>query len=187
MKKVAWIACTVLLTGLAGCESTTGRYLEDRGRDLMDVIPISVSTGLGAYLGGRATEFAGTGFGWAETERLGWVRRKQIEGEPLESALGGYLEWPETVWGAGLVWERTDDPPPGAGNWGFFVPIRNLPAPRWTYDPGSALDIEADAHLGILGMRIAVSPVQFVDFLVSFSNYDLLNDDMNRIEDASGQ
>ena len=190
-------ACTALALGLlafsglglTGCQ-TSGRnifgnsYLEDRLNDTLDIVPVSFSAGRGIYAGARVSAFFGSGIGWAETERFGWSRRTPVEGESKQESLEGYVSWPEEAWGAVLAWQRTDDPAPGAGNTVFFIPMRNTPTPSDTLDTGSLLDVEADLHLWLVGVRVAVAPVQFADWLLGFGNVDFLNDDLHGGERA---
>jgi hypothetical protein len=185
-------ACTALALGLLGLSSfgltgcqTSGRdifgnsYLEDRLNDTIDIMPMSFSAGEGLYVGARVTAFVGTGVGWAETERFGWSRRTPVPGESRQESLEGYVSWPEQVWGGVLAWQRSDDPAPGAGNTAFFIPMRNTPSPSDTLDVGSLLDVEADIHLWLFGVRVALAPVQFADWLLGWANVDFLDDDLH--------
>ena len=185
MKRIACFALALALTALTSCQ-TSGRgltensFLEDRLNDTIDILPISFSAGEGIYAGVRITSFFGTGIGYAETERFGWARRTPVEGEAPEESLRGYVEWPEETYGAVLFWQRSDDPAPGAGNNAFFIPMRNTPSPSDTIDLGSLLDVEADLHLWLIGARIAISPVEFADWLVGWGGIDFLHDDLNQ-------
>ena len=182
MKKLAVLTLAFGLTAFTGCKSIEGTHWEDRINDTLDIIPVSFATGEGFYLGARVSQYAGTGLGWARTERMGWARRKQTRNEELAESLEGYVSWPEEQWGAVLTWQRNDDPSPGAGNVGFVVPMMNTPAPRRTWDMGSSLDVEVEAHLWLVGFRIAASPVQFADWLAGWARIDFLEDDRNMIE-----
>lgn len=190
MKRIACTALALGLLGLSACQ-TSGRdifgnsYLEDRLNDTIDIVPVSFSGGEGIYVGARVTAFFGTGIGWAQTERFGWSRRTPVEGESKQESLEGYVSWPEEVWGGVLAWQRSDDPAPGAGNTAFFIPMSNTPAPSDTLDLGSLLDVEADVHLWLIGMRIAIAPVQFADWLLGWANIDFLNDDLHAGERAA--
>jgi len=180
MKKTALFALALGLTTLTGCESLEGTYWGDRLNDTADIVPVSFSTGRGFYAGVRCSAFVGTGIGWAETERFGWARRGLYKGEDPEDALRGYVMWPEDQWGGVLTWQRSDDPAGGAGNVGFVIPMRNTPSPAYTFDYGSAADVEVDLHLWLVGARVAVSPVEFVDWMLGFANVDFLHDDLEK-------
>lgn len=177
-RKLIWLGCALAAAGLTGCSSRG--YLADRGRDTLDMIPFSVATGPGIYGGARVTQFAGTGLGYAETNRTGWGKRGDGHEGPLPDALASPSNWDEKSWGWGLMWERDHDPAPAAGNMFFFVPFVDPNTPERVFDVGTLLDVEAGVHFLVFGIRAGVSPVQFADWLAGWGNVDFLNDDLSR-------
>lgn len=179
LRKAFWLGCAVATVGLTGC--TTKSYIADRGRDTLDMIPFSVSTGPGLYGGARATQFLGSGLGYAETVRTGWGRRSDGSDGPLpDSLVSPDSEWQEKTWGWGLMWERDNDPKPAAGNMFFFVPFVDPNSPDAALDMSTLLDFEASIHAGLFGVRAGFSPMQFADWLAGWGNVDFLDDDLSR-------
>lgn len=173
-------AALAALASIGACRTSASGYFADRLNDTIDMIPFSIASGPGLYFGARATALAGVAVGYAETTRAGWRRRPTWTAHPDE--LAGFRVWSETAKGLTLVWDRTNDPPPGAGNLGP-VPARTLGGP-WAYslglDPGTALDAELEAHLGYVGLRIGASPLQAIDWLLGWFLLDAAGDDLHR-------
>ena len=184
MRRAAPLLACVLL--LAACRTSARGYFSDRLEDTVDMVPFSVATGPGFYVGARATAIAGTGIGWAKTHRAGWRRRKAWADHPAE--LVTFRDWREREKGVLLAWDRSSDPEPGAGNLGVVVPAIDEDDDfgyRPYVDLASALDAELEAHLFYVGLRIGASPVQIVDWLLGWTTLDILGDDReNRFVDT---
>jgi hypothetical protein len=171
-------APVLALAVLGACRTTARGYFEDRLHDTADILPFSVGSGPGFHVGARATAFLGTGVGYAETSRWGWGHRPADAEDP--ASLAGSRSWHETEKGFVVYWVRDGDPPPGAGNAGFILPIREDERGMSLHlEPGSALDAEVDVHLGYVGFRIGLSPIQLIDWLLGWFTLDFARDDLN--------
>src|SRR5262245_6103718 len=169
----------LLLTALAGCRTSASGYFDDRLRDTIDILPVSVASGPGFYVGARLTAFLGTGIGYAETSRAGSYRRPAWPEEASE--LVNFRQWHEHEKGLVVLWTRDADPTPGAGNIVVLPVVDEQDDFRFRFflEPGSALDVEAEVHLFYFGFRIGVSPVQLLEWLVGWFTLDPLGDDVN--------
>lgn len=83
------------------------------------------------------------------------------------------LPWSEKEYGYLVSSERTRDPDGGGGNIAVVIPTRNREFP---FD-GSVLDVEATIHVGIVGFRLSVSPLQMIEFLLGWTTLDVAQDD----------
>jgi hypothetical protein len=95
-------------------------------------------------------------------------------------AFDGFRTWneDESV-GLILAWKRDDDPEGGTGNLLFLFPMPGGSCGD-PFIPAHArflLDIDAEFHLGFVGMRLGVSPVQLADWLAGWFAVDYLGDD----------
>jgi hypothetical protein len=177
----------LLALALGACRTNFGGYVADRVNDTVDIVPFSVASGPGFYVGARLTVIAGVGVGYAETSRAGWRRRPVWTDDPEK--LAGFRRWHEREKGFVVFWDRTDDPEPGAGNLGVVVPAYTRES-AWDYrlgfEPGSALDAEVEVHLFYVGLRVGVSPLQAIDWLAGWFLLDPAGDDLhNRLEDTT--
>jgi len=160
------------------CKTSFGGYLSDRLEDTVDIVPFSVGFGPGFYVGARATAFAGTGIGWASTHRIGWRRRSPWPEEAAGTLT--FLDWHEREKGLVLAWDRSSDPLPGAGNFLVVLPAYDPDGTlgyRAILDAGSVFDLELEVHVGLVGIRIGVSPMQAIDWLFGWTTFDLFGDD----------
>jgi hypothetical protein len=140
-----------------------------RLQDLLDVLPISIGVGKGVFVGVRLP-MIGTGLGWTgEVDRYGWATT------PTRSSRAG--SWHETgTLGVLFAMSRA------GGENGYdmgYVPIG-----PWENQDGSGglvwpqtMDVEAEVHLGFIGLRAGFSLLQFLDFFTSMVGWDMVGDD----------
>jgi len=192
MKMAATIFTLFLLLPSCG-------YLRDRLKDTADIIPISVSSGPGLYAGVRATGLVGTGIGYAKVSRAGLIRRRWFRYTPPLSKFSNFRTWDETTKGWIITWYRDNDPEPGAGNriypdfkftsmlgmnligMGPYIEDKSTKGGyRYHQDLSSLLDVEVDAHILLVGVRMGISPLQMVDWLLGWFTLDIGNDDYSK-------
>ncbi|MBI3818936.1 MAG: hypothetical protein HY286_09630 [Planctomycetes bacterium] len=180
MKPILRIVLLIIIPALAftSCKTSAGAYFQDRLNDFVDVIPVSVAAGPGLFASVRATVMVGTGIGYAEAWRAGV--RLPDESHRKYDDLARYQVWREEEVGLGILWFHQDTSEPDWGGMGNFL--------IFAFPPGgscgsshfhfiSALDVEAGIHLGIVGLRVGVSPGQLIDFLLGWTTLDIASDD----------
>ncbi len=150
-------------------EAAAPSYWECRVQDFLDVIPFSVGVGPGLHVGTRLP-FLGPALGatW-ETDRFGWGM------SPGAWPRAG--QWHEHgELGLLVSSSRSTD--------GRGYDIAYVPFGPWSNQDGEggfewplSLDVEASVHLGYLGVRAGVSPLQLVDFVLGWFGADLGGDD----------
>lgn len=201
LARFALPALLVALLALTACQTTLGGYLEDRAHDTLDVFPMSVGTGPGLYAGVRVTAFFGTAIGLESTHRHGW-RRANWNSRNTYEELARPGSWDESAHGLLLFWGRSNDRRPKdkekyyLGNALFVIPLDygtvvkrsssgekptgfTLQDVQFDVDLGTSLDCEAEIHLGYVGLRFGLSPVQLADWLAGWFQVDFADDDRN--------
>jgi hypothetical protein len=167
-------ACLVALSSLtlAACGNLEGKpsWIEARVNDLADAVPFSLAGGPGVIAAVRAP-FLGTGVGFTRgVNRFGWpglASSRSRAGDWYESETGGLIGYAResSAEGRDVVYIPL----------GPFVSVPSTA--HSTFDWAAALDVEATVHLGLIGARLGVSPVQLLDFVLGFVGLDLTGDD----------
>jgi hypothetical protein len=140
-----------------------------RLQDLFDLLPISIGVGKGVYVGARLP-MLGTGLGWTgEVDRYGWATT------PTRPSRAG--AWHETGQ-LGLVFSLSRAGGDGGYDMGYMPfgpwdPIDGRGGLLWP----QTMDVEAEVHLGIVGVRVGFSLIQFLDFFTSMVGWDMVGDD----------
>jgi len=192
-RRASLFAAIAFTLPLASCASF-GNYLAARVRDTVDVVPVSVAQGAGLLARIRVTNWFDFGIGRASSSRAGWRRRgPSAETRWDERVHGGLVPWlGEEGWEFGwheetkaipflyslTEYERSDGETRQAGTLFTVTPYReqaSLASPRT--EVGSAFDVEAEVFLGIVGIRVAISPTQLFDWAVGWFGFDPLGDD----------
>ncbi len=191
-------ALTGLLAVLCGVScQVENRFFRDRLHDGLEVLPISVATGVGVYGGFRITPFFGTGLGVAQTYRAGWSDGVIGEWEELNAGwvVAAMRDGPRVDRDGSGENLRFSYPVQdserhigGAGNFLFFIPFRfgdksmfrqdETPA----FEPVSLLDVEVNLFLGVGGVRLGLSPLQFGDWVVGWFGWDPAGDDSVEVQ-----
>jgi len=166
----------------------------------MDSIPLSAGAGLGLSAEVRATPYAGLGIGYAndwrfgtDEQRLGPVWYEQERGIPIWRYYRhqNYLEETDR-WSGGHERFRVDRRnraaslivAPGMVRDGLvWFPIYPpyMITKHWEWPNWSAwdlLNVEAGVFLGVVGVRVGVSPFQLIDFILGLATIDLADDDI---------
>jgi hypothetical protein len=186
-------AAAFVFLALPGC-AAVGDYFAARVRDTVDIAPVSVAQGAGLLARVRVTNWFDFGIGRASSSRAGWRRRgPSAETRWDERVHGGLVPWlGEEGWEFGwheetkaipfvyslTDYERSDGETRQAGTLFTVIPYReqaSLASPRT--EVGSAYDVEAEVFLGIVGIRVAISPTQLFDWFVGWFGFDPLGDD----------
>ncbi|MEQ8763196.1 MAG: hypothetical protein RL885_04665 [Planctomycetota bacterium] len=186
------LSASILLLVTVSCQ-VESRFFQDRLHDSIEILPISVATGVGLYGGVRVTPFFGTGVGVAQTYRAGWS--DGVMGEWEELSAGWLLasmrhgpRRPAAYQQASLSDLPVGDADPdtrahGAGNFMFFIPFRFGDKSMFGHEETPAyrdielLDIELNLFVGIGGLRLGLSPLQFGDWVVGWFGWDPAGDD----------
>lgn len=196
MKRVASV---LLLTATFGCQ-----YAEDRALDLYDAIPISVAAGYGASIEARLTPYLGLGAGWNQAWRAGMDEQRfgplwweKERGIPIlryyryQDYLGRCERWSggDPIWWGELKRKRASSflIAPGMSRDGeFLFPL--LPPyyirspwewPKWAFV--NVLNAEVGVFAGVIGVRVAISPLQFLDFVAGLTTWDPAGDDYQKL------
>lgn len=144
-------------------------YLAARLQDLLDALPFSIGIGPGLYAGARFT-VVGPGLGaTGEVQRHGWATN------PTRwSRAGHWREHGEL----GLLFtsSRSSDP---SGHSIAYTPIGpfHTDQTKAGLEWPMVLDLEGSVHVGIVGVRAGLSPIQLADFLLGWFGVDLVGDD----------
>lgn len=182
---------------LGGCSA---HYAKSRGLDLMDAVPISAGAGLGLLAEVRATPYVGLGLGYANSWRVGtdeqrlgplwWEKERGIPVwryyrhqnylEETSRWSGGHLRFREErrnraaslivapgMVREGLVWFPIYPP---------YMITKHWEWPNWS--GWDLLNVEAGVFLGVVGIRVGVSPFQLIDFILGLATIDLAEDDV---------
>lgn len=144
-------------------------YWAARLQDLLDVLPISFGAGTGVYVGARVP-MLGAGLGWTEeVDRYGWATA------PVRATRAG--SWRETGQ-LGLLFSMSRCSAEGGYDLAC-VPI----GPFENQDGSGGMlwtmwaDVEAEVHLGFIGVRLGFSLMQFLDLFTSAFGWDMVGDD----------
>lgn len=167
------LLCAALVFASGSCASVDGQpsYAQARLNDLLDSAPFSVSAGPGFMLSAHATVL-GTGLGVAPgLHHFGWPAHRE--------AFVRAGDWHEFEAGI-LIGSARSSAAVGYDVLYFFGygPICGEHGPGGM-ETSALLDLEASAHVGILGVRIGVSPIQFADLIAGVFGIDFLDDDRN--------
>ena len=183
-----------------GGNTSVGSYFQARGMDLWDTFPISFAAGYGLMLEARATPYAGVGLGYTKNWRFGlapqrwgpiwWERSRGI---PIYEYYR-YMDYrdEDQRWEGGDPFWWDEDYRYRANSWviipGFsqqgeaFFPI--IPPyylkepwifPNWSL--WTLFDVEASVFVGVVGVRVGVSPLQLLDFIAGLITWDPAWDD----------
>lgn len=179
------LIAVLMMVWCGGCGTPAGDYGTARALDLADVVPFSFANGVGLAAQARVTPFVGVGAGWADVQRYGfdagrcgpWWHEREW-GIPLWSyeRVGRTPEAPE-FWPGG----DPDEPGDVFSRASTFVvwPQRACRDDgvhaRWS--AWEALDAEVGLVLGLIGLRVGLSPLQAFDFLAGLANFDPAGDD----------
>jgi hypothetical protein len=169
----AALVCAAFVFASGSCTSVDGQpsWAQARLNDLLDSAPLSLSAGPGFMLSAHATVF-GTGFGVAPSvHHFGWPAHRE--------AFVRAGDWHEFEVGI-LIGAVRSSPTVGHDVLYFFGigPICGEHGPGG-FQTSALLDLEASAHVGILGARFGVSPIQFADLIAGVFGIDFLGDDRN--------
>jgi len=194
------IQSALVALALTGCATPAARYAGSRALDLFDVFPLSGRSGVGLYMSARATPFLGAGIGAYDALACGMGPRRwgpvwEEEGsgigpvycvdESLLSRRGkdlansNLIQLPEWPAGPDALFEEA----PGwrsRGHVALVLPYLVRRDGDWAKLPPwySLLDCEADAFIGVIGLRIGFSPGEIVDFLAGLFGLDPSGDDI---------
>lgn len=193
------IALLLLCLLASGCGSPLARYGRDRALDLADVVPISFAAGPGLLVEARVTRFIGLGAGYADVwraglddARFGLLWHEVDQAVPILSQHRfAFVPEDGPRWaGGGTFASPVENPRRRANTWIFHpgLPVTGCPVPAppglsgvaWEVPPISpwqALDVEFGVVLGLVGVRIAASPLQCLDFIAGLATFDPAADD----------
>ncbi len=169
------ILLALIPTILAGCRSSPG-YLGNRWSDLVDTFDADVGAGLGAQLYFGLSHTVQAGFGAYETERIGWRR-----GE------AGVFQERRAEFGVGPVYVlEVDRRSHGHGileqHWANFGDPGYVELPFQWFTEADAdrevLDLGAEVHLFVVGLRLHFRTLEFLDFVAGFVTIDIKGDDL---------
>jgi len=166
----------LLLLSLGSCSS--GAYLPDRGRDLLDIFTLTVSAGPEISLDAQATDLLHLSVGGGVHGEAGMIGRRfgsagvMTLGLPVAPFLeDGVLHGRYLFTEASGAWREADVQDEcyliHLGGW---APTN--PQSDWVH----GFDLELSAHV-LIGARVGLSPGELVDFLAGLIGFDPAADD----------
>ena len=185
---------------ISSCDTVVGQYGTARALDLLDIVPASVAVGYGLSAEVRMSPYLGLGAGMANNWRVGmgverfgplwyekergipvwrYYRLQSYQGEKARISGGdpNNFENNRRYRASSLVIF------PGMSRegqiwWPIYPPYFIKAPAEW---PGwslfELLNLEAGVFAGVVGARLALSPLQFVDFVLGVFTLDPANDD----------
>lgn len=175
-------------------------YTKARLFDALDVIPVSVAVGYGLSAQVRASPYFGLGAGWANSWRFGqgeqrfgpfWFEKER--GIPVWRyyRLQTYLDYEPRIPGGDPLWFNESKRYrasslvvfPGMSRdgmlwWPVLPPYFQKSPWEWPgWSNWNLLNVEASVFAGVVGVRVALSPLQWVDYMVGWFTFDPANDD----------
>ena len=166
---------TLVMSGIlfSGCA-----YLEDRGKDLLDVAGVTLYAGPQGLINVRATKVAQFGLGWATGDAYSWNgRRFSIYQESHKEFGVSAMYWSEI--------ERKDK----QGNADYFEYAEYDNSEQTTWDWEKDLDrgfYEVGTRLpvfGFGGIDAHVDIMQIADFVLGIFTVDFARDDMKNADE----
>ena len=158
-----------------GFMNKTGVWFADRGLDLVDVIFLDIQFGRGFGVNVTATEYLQAGIGWWDGTSLGGRGRSwgMWDETMVHRGLGPFY-WIEIertpTWGTTTLWDHEYR----YTGWDLFEENGNKAIDHdWA-------DLGLSAQLLAIGARVAVSPIEAVDFVagtITLGVVDIRDDD----------
>lgn len=184
----------------SGCNTAVGQYGTARALDLLDVVPFSLAVGYGISAEVRMSPYLGLGAGLANNWRIGmgvqrfgpvwyekergipvwrYYRLQTYQGKASRISGGDpHFHDHERRYRASSLIVFPGMSREGQVWWPFYPPYFIKAPAEW---PGwslfELLDLEAGLFAGVVGARLALSPLQFVDFVLGVFTLDPAHDD----------
>jgi len=188
------LVCSLAVLPVCGC-----RYIGQRASDLGDILILGGSTGSGVVVRAMPTRLLALDFGMRKDETFygrrqrsfRWVESSQgflfasfwtprLGEEPPDASGGGdalrTLELRRALYREGSP-RHVEDMPRELNKYHLFV----LTKAEGTH-PIDVFDVELDVSALIVGVQLALSPGQLVDFLAGIFTLDLAGDDVSERE-----